>query len=113
MIVKREDDSFEFEKESDGTLTSDYEEVPVEVIEAVEEKGFGVESLFPKNITVYAHDEATPHDRHRIAEELGREKTHEIGEIVGGITYEVEFTVKVYADNSYEVRSPTSKAVGF
>lgn len=102
VIVKTESSSHEFER--DGyELKSNRSDIPIEVLEAVNEEGFEVRSDFPKEVTLYAHDEPTPHVKDEVARDLSVEEGNELAARIANITYEVSIDVKVYEDGSYEV----------
>ena len=102
VIVKTEDESFEFGKEHDRVFST-YEELPNEVSETLQSRGFTIEPNFQSNITIYAHDEPTQYDKQEIAEDLGVKEDHSLAQDISYITSEIPIGVEVEEDGSWKV----------
>lgn len=97
VVVKTELGDYEFDREEDdkdNVSPRDEEDVPDAVTTALDKRGFSISPEFPNEVTVYAHDEATPYDRKEIANDLGVEEGHDLAERIAGLTYEISLTVK-------------------
>lgn len=102
LVKTKRGDSFEFDKDGDK-IEANRVDIPDEVIDAVETRGFEIDSNFPKTVEIYAHDDPTPHKRREIARDLGVEENSDLADTIAGLTYEIELTVNAYEDGSFEV----------
>lgn len=102
VLVKTDENTYEFDRDGEQ-VKSNRSDLPMSVLESLQEEGFEVESDFPQEIQVYAHDEPTPYERKEVAEDLGLEEDSELASQIAHLTYEVDFTVEVHADGTWEV----------
>lgn len=103
VLVETTEDNYEFERTSDGSVRVDETITPNIVIEALKvnnEITVVFESRFPKEITIYAHDEPTRRDIQNIADKLEMDDDNDFVEQIGYQTYEIPIQVEVRGESS-------------
>lgn len=114
ILVETNNDEYEFEHQN-NKVQADVDEVPDEIIVEANERGFFFESIYPKETTIYAHDEATERDIDKVKDELdiSDDKT---ARNIANTTYEIPIKVKLYEDRweiteikNKELQNPIAK----
>lgn len=90
------------------------ESIPSPIQAALKDEGLTVTSKFPKIISIYAHDEASPYDYEEIGADLGMDKDSRLVQRIASQTYEISMTIRVEGPdtalvtkvNNWELKEP-------
>lgn len=103
VVVKTDELLFEFEKLGSSSVSPESPEVPDEVKSALQDNGFEITTQFPRTVTLYAHDEPTPHQKQEVANELGMSETSDLVRAICSVKDEIELTVQINKNGEWEV----------
>lgn len=104
VIVETTNDSFEYERKGDevkGNIN-----MSDNVVKAIESRGLDVTTgSYPKTVTRYVHDEASPHDYREVAEELNLPEDDNLVRKIADVGYEIKLEIEVTEDGKAYVKA--------
>lgn len=103
VIVETSDQSYKLEKIDETTVEGNTNQLTTVVVDALESRGMTIESNYPQTIEVFAHDEPEPFSYTQVADKLNLDEDSSLAREIAGITTEIDLTIKVYEDNTWEV----------
>lgn len=103
VIVKQENgDNLEFDRDSDGFVTTPRNQIPDQIVDEFKTRSIPMTSEFPKQETLYAHDERA-YTTSEVAEAFEMDENMPVFESVAGLTYEIPFTVVIEDRDTWKI----------